>query len=316
MKLEFKLLIVDDEPDNIESAIGIFSDHLESKGFTLDRQIAPDLSEQGLRSLARGEGKDYDLVMVDYNLGRPDMDGAKAASRIRNDLPYTDMVFYASDSEAILLSKLAQQTVAGVFVATRENLDSALIGIADTVIGKALDLNHMRGIAMAEVAEMDVLMEETLVRAFQSVDNKCIDRAMYRTIKCLRQGIKENSESLEHHFDVGGLSDIVSNGRIFSSTNKFRAIRRVAKCLPEQPDEALDVLGTYENDIIHNRNMLAHAKEESTEDGKTILRSIVGGQEAIIIDDDWMVDFRQNLRKHRDVLHTVCQAIYNRFNGT
>lgn len=314
MKLEFKLLIVDDEPDNIKSAIGLLSDHLESKGFTLDDSIATDLSEKGLEKLARTEGKNYDLVMVDYGLGRPDIDGAKAAHRFRTNLPYTDMVFYSSISERELLGKLAEQNVSGVFVARREELDVALNGIANTVIGKAVDLNHMRGIAMAEVAEMDLLMEETLKRAFNNLDDKCIDRASRKTIQRLREGIKKDLESIEH-LDHNGILKLVSDSRLFTSIKKYWAIKRVAKCLSEPLNEELKILGSYQKDVISNRNMLAHVKENSTEDGKIILSSRIGGRD-IVIDDDWMTDFRRKLRMHRDALSTVCESIEDSFGNT
>ena len=168
MKLEFRLLVVDNAPDNIiEGAVGILSDHLELKGFSLNKRFVNDFSEAEFRGLARLEGKDYDLVMVDYRLELDDMDGADVARQLRLGLRYTDMVFYSSAPPAELRDKLAKASVSGVFVETRDNLSDALTGLADTVIGKAVDLNHMRGIAMAEVAEMDVLMEETLGRAFQ-----------------------------------------------------------------------------------------------------------------------------------------------------
>ena len=309
MKLEFSLLIVDDDADSIEQAINILRDYLETKGFTLAVQYEEEFSEQHLRSLALSEGRNYDLVVIDYNLGRDDTNGAEVAYRLRRDLAYTDMVFYSSDSAAELLVKLANNKVSGVFVATRDELDTALTGLANTVIGKAVDLNHMRGIAMAEVAEMDVLMEETLRRFFQS-SNEQVVVAGERTIRSLRKGIKKSQKQLEKSYEEGGLPSLVSDGRLFSFTNKYWAIRRAVKCLPEEPSEAVSVLESYEDEIIDKRNMLAHVKEESAGDGETILRAIRGDA---VIDDNWMIEFRQNLRTHKDALAIVCEAIDNHF---
>ena len=263
----------------------------------------------------RLRGKNYDLVIVDYNLGRDDTDGAAAAHRLRRDLPYTDMIFYSSDPELNLYEKLAAQEIPGVFIARREGLGDALTGLADTVIGKAVDLNHMRGIAMAEVAEMDVLMEETLLSIFRYTDDRCIQGAMCRTIDKLKRNIKLNSEIIEKHSNRNDFSIIVRNSRLFSSANRYHAVRRVVKCLPRKPSEALGVLESYENDIIHNRNMLAHVKEESTEDGKVILRSIKKDEQEIIIDDSWMSDFRRKLQEHKFALTTVCESLDRYFSS-
>ena len=309
MKLEFRLLVVDDYPDGVGQAIESLNEYLENEGFSLDYETQTDFSEEGLSDLTKLEGKNYDLVMVDYNLGQPDMiDGAGAAEQLRNELPYTDMVFYSSISERNLLGILAEHFVPGVFVARRDNLDDALTGLADTIIGKAVDLNHMRGIAMAEVAEMDVLMEETLGRAFQLTGEHLV-AAADRTTDKLRESMQENLTRLNQCLEERSLADAVSDSRLFSSAHKYMAVRRVANSLSEKPIEELNVLKSYQADIIDNRNMLAHAKEHPAEDGKTILRSIKSNEREVIINNSWMTDFRKKLARHRDALTAVCKAI-------
>ncbi len=302
------LLIVDDLPESIEGALSILSDHLEAKGFSLKSKIAPDLSERGLRDLARNSGKEYDLVMVDYNLGRDDTNGAVAARRMRHELRYTDMVFYSSDLSLNLFAELAKEQVAGVFVADRRELSDALKGLADTVIGKAVDLNHMRGIAMAEVAEMDVLMEETLERVFESTDRQMIAKAG-ETLQKLQRSAEEGLAQLAPLVAEGRILEVVTDSRLFSSAQKFMAMRRVSKVLANKPRDALAILATYEQDIILSRNTLAHAKEEVAADGTVTLRSFKRGQAAVTIDDNWMVEFRGKLKTHRLALSTVCDAL-------
>ena len=234
MKLEFSVLIIDDSPDSIEQATHRLGEYLQSKGFILRLHAPSDFSKQSLRNLARAQGKDYDLVIVDYNLGRADTDGATVARRLRQALQYTDMVFYSSDAQLDLHSQLAKHEVSGVFVARRDDLDAALVGLTNTVIGKAIDLNHMRGIAIAEVAEMDVLMQETLERVFLSAGDQCVDDASNRTMVKLRANARGDCEQLESKFGEGGLSCVVNDGRLFSSSQKYQAVRRIAKC-PKNP---------------------------------------------------------------------------------
>jgi len=108
MNLEFCLLIIDDHPDSISEATLILKDHLEATGFTLKTTVAADLSDSGIKALARKSGKEYDLVVVDYNLGREDNNGVMAAAQIRRQLQYTDIVFYSSDSTLDLFNELAK----------------------------------------------------------------------------------------------------------------------------------------------------------------------------------------------------------------
>ena len=311
MKLSFSLLVVDDDPNSINEAILTLEDYLDDKGFALDRSDENNLSESKLKELVQSGGKNYDLVTVDYNLGQGAVNGAEAASRLRVGLPYTDIVFYSSDRGLDLYDTLAEQRVSGVFIAGRDELDSALASLADKVIGKAVDLNHMRGIAMAEVAEMDVLMEETLERVFQSEDSNIVD-ARERTIQRLREGIEENGKLLEDLYQQGGLPAVVGDSQVFPSAQKYRAVNRVARSLRRELADALATLRSYEEDIIKKRNRLAHVKEESSTDGQVFLRSLATG-EGEVIDDNWMTDFRQSLRTQRAALAVVCEALDNHF---
>ena len=307
MKLEFTLLVVDDAPDSIEQAISTLREHLEEKGFTLQEQVQKDFSDQDLIKLARLRGQDYDLVVVDYNLGLEDMTGAEIARKLRTNLPFTDMVFYSSDSAANLLGELAKHEVPGVFTATRQELDEALKGLADTVIGKAVDLNHMRGIAMAEVAEMDVLMEETLARAFQT-SNTLVDAAAERTTEKLRANLMRIKNFLDERLSEDGLPQVVTDGRLFPHTQKFWAIRRLAKSFQEECEDEWRTLATYQTEVIDNRNLLAHAKERKAADGSIELLSIKDGM-PVAINESWMADFRRKLQKHRSALAAICGLI-------
>lgn len=313
MKLEFKLLIVDDQPDSIGEAVGILSDYLETKGFNLEKNHVTGFSESGIRQLTRNQGKEYDLVIVDYHLDSDITDGAIAARQLRQDLRYTDMVFYSSDSSVELHAELARESVDGVFVETRDNLGDALTGLADTVIGKAVDLDHMRGIAMAEVAEMDVAMEETLKGAFQTTDDRWND-VKERTVKKLEIYTQSKMERLNKHINEGGLVDIVGDGGLFTAAQKIRAVIRIARRLPNIDPTVLSVLIEYENEVLANRNLLAHAKEHTNDAGVKILRSIKRDEAETTIDEGWMVGFRITLRKHRNALTIVCDSIDGHIN--
>ena len=308
MNLEFSLLVIDDAPDNIREAIELLKEHLDEKGFDLDIKIPDDLSEENIQKLAISQGSNYDLVIVDYNLGEDNIDGALAAKELRRLLRYTDMVFYSSNTQYDLYEKLAKNNVAGVFVESRIELDVALTGLADTVIGKAVDLNHMRGIAMAQVADMDVLMEDTLISAFTSSGDQKIEAVWKITIEKLFEEMDEGLKLIKEDIDKVDLSKLVRNSQIFTTGKKYHAIRRVVKCLPIRPQDALDTLNNYADEILKKRNILAHAKEDKDVDGSTILRSTLINQQEII-DHHWMADLRNKLREYRKALNIVCNKI-------
>ncbi|MGO4722927.1 MULTISPECIES: hypothetical protein [unclassified Inquilinus] len=308
MKLEFQLLVVDDNPSSIQNSVALLRDHLEVNGFSLKCHNAADLSPKGMRTLALKDGRNFNLVAVDFNLGRSDIDGAGAAAKLRKGLRYTDMVFYSSDPGVNLLAKLAEEEVPGVFVASRDNLDETLKGLADTVIGKAVDLNHMRGIAMAEVAEMDVLMEEVLEKVFGSPNDRLVATGK-ETLEKLLTGEVERVEKLRGAVAKTQILDIVTDSGLFSSMQRFKAINRVCKLMKSKPTKALETFKKYESDIIQNRNTLAHAKEDMADDGTITLRAIKRGRPPVTIDDAWMRSFRGKLREQKVALTEICTAL-------
>ena len=310
MKLDFSLLIIDDNPDSIAQAVAALRDRLDSQGFALTVEYPRKVSRSSIRQLARSQGRNFDLVAVDYLLGSDDFDGGDMASIIRRELAYTDMVFYSSNASLDLLGRLAQSKVEGVFVATRDELGEVLSGISDTVIGKAVDLNHMRGIAMAEVAEMDLMMEDTLADAFKTGDS-ALDAVATRTADRIQKTMTESARRVDEVVKEQGIVGLVRDPRLISSAQKLHALRRMCKAMTPRPD--LGVLDSYQREVIDKRNLLAHAKEVDDGSGTPTLQS-TRDDSTVTIDDEWMAEFRRTLRSQRFALDSVCSAIKAQFS--
>jgi CheY-like chemotaxis protein len=305
MKLDFKLLVIDDNPTDLpQNALVELREFLQSKGFALDQTVPNDVSQNAINAMSNSDGSEFDLVIIDYNLGDGQPDGSLAAKTFRQNWRYTDIIFYSSIAPKELLKKLAEQDVAGVFVANRnDDLGDALTGVAQTIIGKAVDLTHMRGIALAEVANMDVILEDVLVRAFSSTRTD-IPPTATRTLSRLVDGGKERIQKLEKHQADGEILTVVQSNLMFTLADKYRALSRVSKVLGfEEQFKTLN-----EQNIIEKRNLLAHAREGAGQNGTPTLKSIKDGNE-IEIDDAWMTVLRTELRDHRLALNGVCAAI-------
>ena len=314
MKLAFQLLVVDDQPDDgLRSAIQILREYLDNKGFDLVPNYLLALSGTDWDAV-QNQSRSYDLVMVDYNLSQSEM-GDVAARRLRTALPYTDIIFYsAGKPRTELLRLLADQQVEGVFVARRQELDDPLVGLADAVIGKAVDLNHTRGIAMAEVAEMDLLLKKLLVDVFQYPVHHA-SKVGQKSAKDIKKNIDKDSDEIQKYIDADNILDLVKQDRIFSLSWKHRMLVRLTRQLPKNSlsSDTSEILKSFNNEIIDMRNTLAHIQEDSDKDGNVILRSTKGDGNPVTINDAWMADCRQSLRQHRSVLETVCDAIRRNF---
>ena len=297
MNLSFSVLVVDDQPDAIAQAVESLREHLDEWGFALSTQEVVPSSRDELRSQVVDAGREYDLVIVDYRLGLDGRDGAVVAQELRHGiLPYTEMVFYSSDSSANLLRTLAEKEVEGVFVATRDHLDEKLRGVADIIIRKAIDLDHMRGIAMAAVADLEMMMKGALGKASACSCARCV-AAVKRTIR--RVG-ERHAERVEEYRELApkGLSFVLDEVGMCDAEQKARGIVRVIKQRSEPElrfdSEAIGTLTADHTDILKKRNSLAHSPASLLGDLGT---------------EDGMREFRRRLRQHTRSVVTICDAI-------
>ena len=310
MKLDFRVLVVDDDAKrSVGSALESLRDWLEERGFSLECCTPDDPSRSGLRDVVKQEGRQFDVVMVDYDLQRPET-GVAVVAWLRRQLRYTEMVFYSGLSTRELYNKLIEEEVEGVFVAQRGELDEVLRELADIVVGKAVDLNHTRGIAMAEVAEHEMLMLETLDFAFGQSDVPRIEAIAERTATRLVESKKELAERVEAAVRQQGLGDVIHDGRMFTAVDKARAIQRLLGMVGEDVGRAKEVFDKYEAEVLGRRNVLAHVKEGIGPDGEVVLRARSGrGEDEIGVDQDWMKECRKTLRTHREALERLCRAV-------
>jgi len=313
MRLDFRLLVVDDNASGIGIALSSLGDYLETMGY----ELVPDvLSRCGPEEVGKlqEDGRKFDLLMVDYDLGPgAKEDGVDVVRALRGIMKYTETVFYSVSPPRDLYKKIAERDIQGVFVSEREGLPEVLGGLAEIVIRKAVDLTHTRGLAMAEGAAMEALMLRTIRSALDGARNLCLERATARAGERLRKAKKGAVKKLKGKLRDKGFSGVLDD-RLFDAHHRWRTILALAKCLPEEPDGHLDTVKRYGR-LVERRNRLAHGAEEATEDEVVALL-----MEGVVPDfagssDEAMADFRQDLRRHREAMEAVCRAIDAEFGG-
>ena len=315
MRLDFRLLIIDDDPQYVEEAIKSLREHLATNGFDLAETVPDTCTREALAELAHRQGREFDLVMVDYHLN-PNDTGADILETLRHRMKYTDMVFYSGDPNVNLYGEMADREIQGVFLADRNELTDVLVDIADTVLGKAIDINHTRGVAMAEVADMDMLMEKALRTVLTSGARECLSAKEEEIVRKLLERREESLSDLRARLRHGGLLEIVEDGRVFTSNDKWMALRKLTECLSQKPEEPLAILKQYQTDVLEKRNRLAHDWEQGEKDGNPVLRSRGNRSERDVVNEEWMKELRNALRKHKTALSEICRAIEEEFGAT
>lgn len=165
MKIKYNILWVENEPDWLESIVDEIQDFVEDLGFKFTYEVA-----SGRNDIA--DYNKYDLILMDLNLAS-EPTGDEIIQEIRSMNIYTDVVFYSASGIATIRSKGKDKELEGVYYSGR-NKDLFLEkvrGVIMTTIRKTQDLTNLRGLVMAEVSELDVMMSDILSIYFDSEEN-------------------------------------------------------------------------------------------------------------------------------------------------
>ena len=296
MRLKYKILWVENDSDWVESIEEEIKELVEQQyGFDYDRTF---LSKQNDAIMFN----DYDLILMDLNL-ESEPTGDVLIKNIRDREIYTDVIFYSADGLQKIKQKAHDLDLEGVCFASR-NKDlfvNKVNSIIKTTIHKVQDLNNLRGLVMAEVSELDVLMSDILNEYYvlsaseekTQLFHKHITKSQEQRIKDLLENCNGKSKMCCHVWKSLSIDKIIPD---LESYSMAKAVNYVIPSDLYKPRKA-NFLEDYNADIISIRNQLAHCKSENI-DGKEVLKTQKG--DAKFSDEDFK-RIRLNIRKYSDL---------------
>lgn len=296
MNLKYRILWIENEEDWVESIEDQIQEYLEDLGFIYERKLIAK-EEQGINY------NDYDLILMDLNLA-DQPNGAELTSKIRDLGVYTDVVFYSASGIEELRAKGREKELEGVFYSGRTP-EIAFVkrvkAVIDATTKKVQDLNNLRGLVMAEVSELDALMDRTMLSYFNTEERITL---FHKHITANREKTLRNSLNCANKCQLiwrdKDIQEIVPR---LDSSQKARAI----KIIIEQSRPDLYSEGNFYEDymaaIITPRNELAHCKSEIRE-GKEMLLTRKGDK---CFDETFFKDIRKNILKYLSVFNTLLQ---------
>lgn len=301
MRLKYKILWIENEEDWVDSIYDQIQEHLSDLGFEFEKKLIAKEEE----SVNYDE---YDLILMDLNLAEQP-NGAELIERIRNLNVFTDIVFYSSVGIDTLREKGREKNLEGVYYSGRTP-DSSFVRkvcqVIDSTIKKVQDLSNLRGLVMAEVSDLDSLMDEIIVKYY--VDQSLLDEFHRRITKNKENNIKKSldNDGIDcektcklnwRQFNIDKLLKIID------SSQKVRAINILLERHKKQGTDLYQSLNdkgfvdNYLQDIIYVRNNLAHCSSV-IENGKEILKTRSGD---LFFDTDMIIDIRKKIREYHEL---------------
>lgn len=268
MLIKFRILWVEDDQDFINLTGPNLRRFLNDLGFDLEvvhiKNPETDPVEEYLTNTS-----EYDLMLVDWHfkIKEEEQDhpvGGEVIERIRNMVPYSDIIFYSGKRD--LDKELKSRGLQGVYIANRLNLRQQAKDHIEFLLRKSLHPKVMRGIIVSALSSLDDLCYKIIKHKAETDD---------QIIETVRSKISNQSE--KHYNDKQKLvkreaADFIN--RIHSTMNldSFQRSEIVSEivssdCTDNKVVEPIQALPS----VVQKRNKLAHWKRAEETDEHILL---------------------------------------------
>lgn len=265
MRLEFKILWFENQPKDVKTQVEEIEEYLSDAGFIPIVCMEKDASNLEALASTQETFDDFDLVVVDYDLGDPDRNGDWVAQQVRRYFGFTDIIFYSGKKPGQLRELVYKGDIDGVYCFNRPDLAEKLAVHIDQVVRRLSRLEAMRGLAMGVVGKCDDELKRVLLSAYKA-GNSASQADLEGQLDSLIE--RAQKSSTRRYAECRKFSDKL-NSRAVSSFSLSRLlqylIRGDDRCTAER-----ELLVRYEEDVLRPRNVLGHATEERTEAGWVI----------------------------------------------
>jgi len=310
MTLEYKILWIEDEIKSIRGNKRVIEKYLENtKGFIPNVQIVKTFDEFE-NDIGYDDLKNYDLLLIDLNLDEDDdsqKDGNLIIQNIRNQQIYTEIIFYSSQYED-LKEKVTEHFVEGIFTSERKMIDTKAKQIIDVTLHKVQDVNNLRGLIMAEVAELDRLKEKIIIKGSNKVSNKAIEKYTLKKIK--ESGTSNQNKAKRFLEDIENITfeSLFQSLGFVDSDKKAKATGEIlAKLGITEPISKDDFIQPYIDNILIKRNKFAHIEECDGVDEYGNACKVIGD---IPFTEEKCIEIRKEIRMYKKLLEKIYLKVY------
>lgn len=260
MRLDFNVLWVEDQPNNVSDQKERIASQIRKEGFRLAVKFASSVDDATRYLDEEIYGDHVDLILMDYDLG-PGKSGDEGLTEVRAIFPYKDLIFYSAKATADLAKMASERNIQGIFTAYRPDLPGVVEEVFRNLVRKVLDIDHSRGIVMGATSDIDKVIVEGLSKVFDGCDDEQRTLAINAVQKRLTEKRKEFEKSASALEAVSHVSELTNHHAIYTSDDRFRLLQKLMKQLALHEDRSNHFEG-YRTVVMPKRNDLAHLRVE------------------------------------------------------
>lgn len=297
MRLEFSVLWFDDDVDYFDSLdLDQLNGEIRSWGFLPKIRFVSTPEE----FMQASPFSTIDLIVVDRNLeGYPD--GQEFISNIRANAIYTETIFYSAGNSSNLWDAIREKELEGVFVSSRAEVESKILRVGRQSIRKILDLENMRGIVMAEVGELDLMLDEIIEIGMSQLSEDKRKTIFDRFTQNVSDQLRNNEQSLIA-FSENPQIDIMLS--LCDSDKRWQNLNRLSRI--DDRVKKMKTLNRYVEDVLKPRNFLAHGRPEFQKDGDHLFRY---GNREYLFSEETSMNLRKTILEYKSEFRRIIDAI-------
>jgi hypothetical protein len=262
MRLEFKILWFENQPDAVKAQREDIIEYIESVGFVASVQMEEGAANLEALAAVHEKYDEYDLVVVDYDLGEPGKNGDWVAQQVRRRFGFTDIIFYSGKKPGDLRKMVCDASIDGVYCFNRPQLAEKLAVHIDQVVRRLSRLEAMRGLAMGVVGKCDDELRKILHAIYVASDEAGRTRLNLAFDEAVRQAAASSATKYAREGKFAGklASRAASSFVLYKvSLNILRGYEGIAA--------EREKFAAYNDEVLDPRNILGHATEQQAQDG-------------------------------------------------
>ncbi len=298
MRLIFSVLWFDDNEDYFDSLdLEPLQQEVSSWGFSLDIKLVKTPGE----FYSYSPFKTFDLIVIDRNLEEY-RDGQVFIAELRDHAIYTEVIFYTAGNASDLWDAVRESQLEGVFVTHRNDILPKIAKVGRQSVQKVLDLENMRGIVMAEVGELDHLLDEIIrigIASLPGEQQTLIFSAFHEGAVKQYQNYWNRLDAFSKNPQIEEMIDLCDSSKRWQNYNRLR------KCHNKLRERKK--IGDYEAEVLVPRNALAHGRPEAV--GKGFLFHHQGKE--FLFDDEVSSKLRVTILTYKTAFSGILKTLEN-----
>jgi len=329
MDINFRIIWFEDIDEWYNTLSRRITRYIEKKNFNVKIERIKGVNGFNLDDF---QMKDYDLLIVDYELEREYVDGEEKPSygyeiikTIRSGDFFNDVLFYSSHGFQTISDVMKNEGLQGVFIADRDN--DEFMNYAKALVDKAVrrveNLVNIRGIVMEVTSDFDNMIRETISALWGHLGNN-EDKVSKKIVKEILNENKSKAQKLLDKYpniDSKNIDNLLAE-RDFTAFHQAKLLGWCINANDDLKEKSMEIFSKYvelknkkkipffdlyKNDVIDYRNALAHVKNVPDATGDFYIGEIRG--EKIIFNEELCNNLRRTLIQYNSLFKDLYSMI-------